>query len=104
MNMRHILTLACAAVISGSAATAALADQVTLANGTVEGTTEAGIRVFRGIPFAAPPVGDLRWRPPQPVAKWTGVRPARAFGNQCMQRRVFNDMVFRSSGTSEDRK
>ena len=44
-----------------------------------------GIRVFKGIPFAAPPVGALRWRAPQPVAKWNGVRDASKFGNVCIQ-------------------
>ena len=71
--------------------------------GPVAGASEAGgLRVFKGIPFAAPPVGPLRWQPPQPAAKWTEVRQATAFGNQCMQRRVFADMVFRASGMSED--
>ena len=43
------------------------------------------VRVFQGIPFAAPPVGPLRWRPPQAVSKWNGVRQADQFGAQCMQ-------------------
>ena len=45
-------------------------------HGFVQGTSENGLTVYRGIPFAAPPVGDLRWRAPQPAAKWDGVRPA----------------------------
>lgn len=77
--------------------------RVTTANGIVEGVVEpSGIRVFRGIPFAAPPVGDLRWKPPQPAKNWDGVRRAETFGAQCMQRRVFGDMNFRASGMSED--
>src|SRR5437867_6956340 len=44
-----------------------------------------GVRVFKGVPFAAPPVGALRWRAPQPVAKWTGVRKADTFGDVCVQ-------------------
>src|SRR5438874_4346922 len=82
---------------------AAAADRVTTKSGTVEGSTAAdGVRSFKGIPFAAPPVGALRWQPPQPAAKWTAPRPATAFGAQCMQRRQFADMVFRASGMSED--
>ena len=43
------------------------------------------VRIFRGIPFAAPPVGDLRWRPPAPPKTWTGIRDATTFGNICSQ-------------------
>jgi para-nitrobenzyl esterase len=53
--------------------------------GALQGTSEAGLTVYRGVPFAAPPVGDLRWRPPQPAAKWNGVRPADKFAPQCVQ-------------------
>jgi len=53
--------------------------------GSLQGTREAGLTVYRGVPFAAPPVGDLRWRPPQPAAKWSGVRPADTFAPQCVQ-------------------
>ncbi len=84
-------------------AVGAPATRVTTANGVVEGTSSSsGIRVFRGIPFAAPPVGDLRWKAPQPVKNWEGVRPAAEFGPNCMQRPIFGDMEFRSKGTSED--
>jgi para-nitrobenzyl esterase len=79
------------------------ATRVTTANGLVEGITDkSGIHEFRGIPYAAPPIRDLRWKPPQPVADWEGVRRADRFAAQCMQRRVFGDMMFRNSGTSED--
>ena len=53
---------------------------VETASGKVQGTVEDGIAVFRGIPYAAPPVGDLRFRPPQPAAPWPGVLEATAFG------------------------
>ncbi|MFA4876540.1 MAG: carboxylesterase/lipase family protein [Methanoregula sp.] len=53
--------------------------------GPVLGTTENGITVYRGIPYAAPPVGDLRWRPPAPVQPWTGVRNATGYGPICPQ-------------------
>jgi para-nitrobenzyl esterase len=61
--------------------------RVTVSGGMLEGTIEPGSRVrsFKGIPFAAPPVGDLRWRPPQPVAPWTGVCAAHQFGPRAMQ-------------------
>jgi para-nitrobenzyl esterase len=53
--------------------------------GDVRGVAEAGIRVFRGIPYAAPPVGPLRWRAPRPAAAWEGLRAAVAFGSSCPQ-------------------
>jgi para-nitrobenzyl esterase len=53
--------------------------------GAVRGAIENGIRVFKGIPFAKPPVGALRWKPPQPLEKWPGVRQATAFGPACFQ-------------------
>ena len=62
------------------------ATQVKITGGIIEGTTSSsGIRVFKGIPFAAPPVGDLRWKAPQPVKPWNGVRPCVAFGPSPMQ-------------------
>lgn len=54
-------------------------------SGRVEGIREQGLTVYKGIPFAAPPTGDLRWRPPQPVKPWTGTRPAKTFAPACMQ-------------------
>ena len=78
--------------------------QVTIRNGVIAGATNAatGVRMYKGIPFAAPPTGELRWKPPQPVANWTGVRATSAFGPRCMQLPLFSDMVFRSNGMSED--
>jgi para-nitrobenzyl esterase len=81
------------------------ADRVKTANGTVESTVppKDGIRSFKGIPFAQPPVGDLRWREPQPVKNWPGVRNADKFGPTCMQRLSPNaDYWFRGDGMSED--
>src|SRR5256714_13209341 len=79
-------------------------DRVKTANGIVEGSSEqsSGIRTFKGIPFASPPVGDLRWQPPQPVKNWKDVRNTAQFGPRCMQRPIFGDMNFRSNGMSED--
>jgi para-nitrobenzyl esterase len=92
-------------LIAASLASAAVAaEQVKIDSGIVKGTVNAdsSVRIFRGIPFAAPPVGDLRWRPPQPVQAWTGVRKAVDFGPRCVQGKVFDDIVFRSSEMSED--
>jgi para-nitrobenzyl esterase len=80
------------------------AQPVQIDSGLVQGVpgSDASIRVFKGIPYAAPPVGDLRWREPQPVAPWKGVRSADRFGARAMQARIFADMIFRDDGPSED--
>src|ERR1700753_3351411 len=53
--------------------------------GRISGTSAQGVMAFRGIPYAAPPVGDLRWRPPQPAPAWQGVRPANKLSPLCTQ-------------------
>jgi para-nitrobenzyl esterase len=77
---------------------------VATANGKVLGALDetTGVHVFKGIPYAAPPVGDLRWKAPQPVEAWDGIRQAVQFGPRAMQLPVFGDMNFRSNGMSED--
>jgi len=77
--------LAAAAAMTGNRP--AMNDPVKTNAGLIAGTsgTTTDTRVFKGIPFAAPPVGDLRWRPPQPPAQWTGVRRAGKFGDVCVQ-------------------
>lgn len=60
-------------------------DTVSVTGGKVRGITQDQIVVFKGVPFAAPPVGDLRWRPPQPLLPWKGVKEAADYGNDCMQ-------------------
>ncbi len=72
--------------------------------GKVEGTLTADgqVRAFKGIPYAAPPVGDLRWQPPQPAAKWHDTLAAHDFGHHCIQTNTFPDMVFHDPGPSED--
>ncbi|HYM76036.1 MAG TPA: carboxylesterase family protein [Candidatus Dormibacteraeota bacterium] len=67
--------------------TAAQPPVVRVDSGEMQGVAEGGVVSYKGIPFAAPPVGDLRWRPPQPAARWTGVRQATEFGADCMQGR-----------------
>lgn len=59
-----------------------------LDTGRIEGVETGGVRAFLGLPYAQPPVGDLRWRAPRPAAAWTGVRPATAFAPACPQRGV----------------
>ena len=78
--------------------------QLTIANGTIEGEFDikTNIQSFKGIPFAQPPVGDLRWKAPQPVTNWNGVKQTKKFGPRAIQSNVFGDMGFRSDGMSED--
>jgi para-nitrobenzyl esterase len=74
-----------AALVGLSMATFAASDIVKVDGGAVSGTTDRGVRVFKGIPYAAPPVGPLRWKPPQAVVVWNGVRDASTFGAECPQ-------------------
>lgn len=101
MKLLKMVPMAAAVVLAGSGMAA---DRVTVANGVLEGTgpQATGVRMFKGIPFGAPPVGDLRWKEPQPVKNWEGVRQATQFGPRCMQASLFGDMNFRSNGMSED--
>ena len=69
----------------GNAATPASSLRVQTAAGTVEGSRDGDLAVFKGLPYAAPPVDALRWRAPQPATPWPGVRKADAFGKACMQ-------------------
>jgi para-nitrobenzyl esterase len=62
----------------------------------------SGVRAYLGLPYAAPPVGPLRWRAPQPVAPWREPRPADAFGPCSLQGRVWDDIDLRGAGVSED--
>jgi para-nitrobenzyl esterase len=70
--------------------------------GRLEGRARGGVEAFVGIPYAAPPIGALRWRAPQPAARWTGVRPAVAFGNDCPQQRLAGDATPSDQPMSED--
>jgi para-nitrobenzyl esterase len=81
---------------------ATVPDTVTVDTGRVKGVANNGVTAFKGIPFAAPPVGPLRWKGPQPVSAWGGVRKAEKFGPRCMQGDIYHDMVFRDNGPSED--
>ena len=70
--------------------------QVKTTGGLVKGSTstDGKIRVFKGIPFAAPPVGEFRWKEPRPASAWDGVRDATEFGAQCVQGPIFGDITF----------
>ena len=105
VNCTHMNKLLCLLVLFlSSVATASASDTVKTANGEIEGrgAQPSGVRIFRGIPFAQPPTGELRWREPKPAKNWKGVRQAVEFGPRCMQARIFEDMQFRSNGVSED--
>jgi para-nitrobenzyl esterase len=78
---------------------AASAGPVRVDGGLLEGTAEDGLMVYRGVPFAAPPVGELRWRAPEPAARWTGVRKADTFGRACLQ---VNQAIASLPAPSED--
>ena len=82
----------------------AFAVQTTIDNGMIEGNydTKSGIQTYFGIPFAQPPVSELRWKAPQPMKNWTGVKETKKFGPRPMQKLIWGDMNSRSNGVSED--
>jgi para-nitrobenzyl esterase len=97
--------LALAITCSISAPAAAAADRVGVSGGVIEAATAAGseIRIFKGIPFAAPPTGNLRWQPPGPLQPWEGVRKAGTWGTHCMQGDMFGGpLVTRDESMGED--
>ena len=86
--MRHrfqYLAITAATLAVGVPAYAKDGVRVALDSGIIAGSEEAGVLFWKGIPFAAPPVGALRWRAPQPVAPWPDVRQATDYGHDCMQ-------------------
>ena len=100
--MRTLLTLL--TVILASACTSSDPGIVQTSSGPLRGVEAAlpGVTAYLGIPYAAPPVGDLRWAAPARPAPWDSVRTAGAFGDRCMQTNPFPDMVWNSPGESED--
>jgi len=89
--------------IAQNADKSGMSSQVKIENGLLEGTREeSGIFAFKGIPYAMPPVGELRWKPPQPVKSWQGIMKAKKFGPMAMQLPIYSDMRFRSDGMNED--
>ena len=83
--MRNRWRFACLLVAAAELASAAIAQRVLTETGTISGVRANGLSVYKGVPFAAPPVGDLRWRPPEHATPWTGTRKADAFAPACMQ-------------------
>jgi para-nitrobenzyl esterase len=111
MRLRLAVALTAATFVAAGVTTpAAISDPVATDAGRLSGVTlTSGVRVFKGIPFGAPPLGPLRWKEPQPVAEWDGVRKAAQFGNVCVQpsqpQRVPNNVsvdLSDSPKTSED--
>jgi len=99
------LTLAIVATVLASSAlaqTTLVETHVALDSGKLRGRATDGIIAFKGIPFAAPPVGPLRWRAPQPVARWTGERDASRYANDCMQKPFPSDAAPLGTPPAED--
>jgi para-nitrobenzyl esterase len=83
--MRHPISLALLTLVVGAHPVFAQAVRTQVAEGQLAGTTQGNAAAFLGVPYAAPPVGELRWKPPQPLASWTGARPADHFAASCQQ-------------------
>src|SRR5882672_7028292 len=92
------------AVILSLTPTARAADTVKVDSGVLEAAagTDPSVRVFKGVPFATPPVGDRRWKEPQPAPAWTGVRKADEWGTRCMQGPMFGPLHTRDQQMGED--
>ena len=103
LNGRTLLAAVLLAALPSLAA-GQIPDPVRVDGGLLSGVpgSDPSVRIYKGVPFAAPPVGDLRWREPQPLPRWDGVRQADHFGPRPMQLPLFGDMIFRSPGISED--
>lgn len=102
MKKSLFLLIVLVGYLSMSLAQQGIGPRVKTKYGELEGVHASGISIFKGVPFAAPPVGQFRWREPQPVQPWTGVRMANQFGPRAMQLPIFGDMNFRSNGVNED--
>ncbi len=103
------LKMVCALAVTGlglGISTWSYADSLTVKTeqGKVMGKTinDGKVKAFLGLPYAAPPVGDQRWKAPEPPAKWKGARDATKFAAHCAQNHVFDDMVFQGPPASED--
>lgn len=109
MKIKDLLNLCLSLLISGTVAAQDsgnfnLPVQTKISNGTIEGNYDVDTRIAKyfGIPFAKPPVGDLRWKAPQPPENWSDVKETKKFGPRPVQANVFGDMNSWSDGLSED--
>ncbi len=95
--------VACTQAPPAGTASTPRAPTVSLEAGALAGAVDSsGVLLFRGIPYATPPVGDLRWRPPAPVAHWSGTRSAARAGKNCVQDAIYGDIDPFAAGISED--
>ena len=94
------LTLAAMAISIATSAQDAVS--VKTSYGILEGLDISGIKTFKGVPFAAPPTGDNRWREPQPLQPWQGIRECHDYAPDPMQEPIFGDMNFGADSISED--
>jgi para-nitrobenzyl esterase len=97
-----LLPLFAATALSTGALARTAAPVATTTSGKVSGAVEDGVASWKGIPFAAPPVGPLRWRAPQPPAKWPGVRAATEYSHDCMQKPFDGDAAPLGTPPAED--
>ena len=100
--MKSLMLIAALAALPAVASAAAFPTQVRIDTGALAGAVSEGVLSFKGIPFAAPPVGALRWRAPQPAAAWAGVRPAVESGHDCMQEPFPSDAAPLGTKPAED--
>jgi len=103
MNSRLIVAVLSVSLLAPVGASAAsFPTRVKTNTGVVEGRSDRDVLSFKGIPFAQPPVGELRWRPPQPATPWSGVRPAVEYGHDCMQKPFPQDAAPLGTPPAED--
>jgi para-nitrobenzyl esterase len=89
--LKPLAGLALTALIVAPAVAAPAPSVVKVDTGQLQGAVSDGVLAFKGVPFAEQPVGELRWRPPQPAKAWTGVKPALKNGHDCLQAEVKGD-------------
>lgn len=103
---KQAMCVLAAAILAGYTCRQVRATELTIETqqGAVRGKTinDGQVKAFLGLPYATAPVGELRWKAPQPAVKWDGVRDATNYGAHCAQAHVFDDMIFQDKGPSED--